>query len=120
MSCPVLCILQCAYVKGRTIFDAVRTVEDILDYTEKFKINGRLMAIDFKKTFDSVSREFLFRTLSAARFGPSFIQWIHTFYNNISSCVSNNSFATANFDIHFSVPVYYRVRNFGFNDKVRQ
>ena len=70
MSCPVLCILQCAYVKGRTIFDAVRTVEDILEYTERFKINGRLIAIDFKKAFDSVSREFLFRTLSAARFGP--------------------------------------------------
>ena len=49
-----------------------------------------MIAIDFKKAFDSASREFLFRTLSAARFGSSFIQWIHTFYNNISSCVSNN------------------------------
>ena len=93
---------QRAYVKGRTIFDAVRTVEDILDYTERFKINGGLIAIDFKKAFDSVSREFLFRTLSAARFGPSFIQWIHTFYN-ISSCVSNNGFATAHFDIQRGV-----------------
>ena len=94
---------QCAYVKGRTIFDAVRTVEDILDYTERFKINGRLIDIDFKKAFDSVSRKFLFRTLSAARFGPSFIHWIHTFYNNISSCVSNNGFATAHFDIQRGV-----------------
>ena len=92
-----------AYVKGRTIFDAVRTVEDILEYTERFKINGRLIAIDFKKAFDSVSKEFLFRTLSAARFGSSFIQWIHTFYNNISSCVSNNGFATAHFDIQRGV-----------------
>ena len=95
---------QCAYVKGRTInFDAVRTVEDILEYTERFKINGRLIAIDFKKAFDSVSREFLFRTLSAAHFGSSFIQWIHTFYNNISSCVSNNGFATTHFDIQCGV-----------------
>ena len=47
---------QCAYVKGRTIFDAVRTVEDILEYTERFKISGRLIAIDFKKAFDSESR----------------------------------------------------------------
>ena len=94
---------QCAYVKGRPIFDVVRTVEDILEYTERFKINGKLIAIDFKKAFDSVSREFLFRTLSAARFGSSFIQWIHTFYNNISSCVSNNGFATAHFDIQRAV-----------------
>ena len=86
---------QCAYVKGRTIFDAVRTIDDILDYTEKSKINGRMIAIDFKKAFDSVSREFLFRTLSAFCFGPSFTQWIHTFYKNISSCVLNNGFSTA-------------------------
>ena len=71
---------QCAYVKGRAIFDAVRTTDDILDYTEKSKINGRMIAIDFKKAFDSVSREFLFRTLSAFCFGSSFIQWIHKFH----------------------------------------
>ena len=94
---------QCAYVKGRPIFDVVRTVEDILEYTERFKINGKLIAIDFKKAFDSVSREFLYCTLSAAHFDSSFIQWIHTFYNNISSCVSNNGFATTHFDIQRGV-----------------
>ena len=85
-------------MKGRT-----RTVEDILDYTERFKVNGRLIAIDFKKAFDSVSREFFLSTLSAACFGSSFIQWIHTFYNNISSCVSNSGFATSYFDIQHGV-----------------
>ena len=94
---------QCAYVKGRTIFDVVRTIVDILEYTERYNINARLIAIDFKKAFDPVSREFLFRTLSAVCFGPSFIGWIHTFYNNISSCVLNNGFATANFDIQRGV-----------------
>ena len=90
---------QCAYVKSSTIFDVVRTAEDTLEYTERFKINGRLIAM----AFDSVSREFLFRTLSAARFGSSFIQWIHTFYDNISSCVSKSGFATAHFDISVSL-----------------
>ena len=42
---------QCAYVKGRTIFDAVRTIDDILDYSEKYKINGRMIAIDIKESF---------------------------------------------------------------------
>ena len=83
---------QCAYVKDRTICDAVRSIEDILDYTKRYQIEGRLISIDFKKAFDSVSRDFLFRTLLAFQFGPSFIQWIHTFYNNISSCVLNNGF----------------------------
>ena len=43
---------QNAYVKGRTIRDAVRTIDDILEYTERKKINGLLVAIDFQKAFD--------------------------------------------------------------------
>ena len=96
---------QCVYVKGRTIFDAVRTIDDILDYTEKSKINGRMIVIVFKKAFDSVSREFLFRTLSAFCFGPSFTQWIHLFHKkkNISSCVLNNGFSNASFEIKLGI-----------------
>ena len=94
---------QCAYVKDRTICDAVRSIEDILDYTKRYQIEGRLISIDFKKAFDSVSRDFLFRTLSAFHFGPSFRQWIQTFYHNISSCVLNNGFSTAPFEVQRGV-----------------
>ena len=70
----VIHLNQCAYVKGRTIFDAVRTIlEDVMDFTEKCHTDGRLICIDFQKAFDTVSREFLFRTLSAFVFGSSFI-----------------------------------------------
>ncbi len=92
-----------AYVKTRTICDAVRSIEDILDYTKRYKIQGRLISADLKKAFDSVSRNFLFRALSAFHFGPQFTQWIHTFYNNISSCVMNNGFLTAPFEVQRGV-----------------
>ena len=36
-------------------------------------------------------------------FGPSFIQWIHTFYKNVSSCVLNNGFATSSFSFERGV-----------------
>ena len=36
-------------------------------------------------------------------FGPSFIQWIHTFYKNVSSCVLNNGFATSSFAVERGV-----------------
>jgi len=68
---------QCAYVKGRTIFDTIRTLEDIMEFTERYNINGKMICIDFKKGFDTVSRGFLFKTLHAFGFGNSFIQWIH-------------------------------------------
>ena len=57
----------------------------------------------FQKAFDTVSRDFLFRTLTSFGFGPSFLQWIHTFYNNISSCVINNGFSTQPFAVERGV-----------------
>ena len=94
---------QCAYVKGRTIFDAVRTIEDVMEFSKRYNIEGKMICTDFKKAFDTVSRDFLFRTLSAFGFGPSFIQWIHTSYNNISSCVLNNGFSTQPFTVERGV-----------------
>ena len=39
---------QNAYVKGKSIFDAVRAIDDILEFTEREKIQGLMVAIDFK------------------------------------------------------------------------
>ena len=76
---------QNAYVKGKSIFDAVRAIDDILEFTEREKIQGLMVAIDFKKAFDSVNRNFMLETLSAFNFGPTLIRWIRTFYQNITS-----------------------------------
>ena len=94
---------QCAYVKGRTIFDAVRTIEDVMEFSQRYNLEGRMICIDFKKAFDTVSRDFLFRTLTSFGFGPSLLQWIHKFYNNISSCVINNGFSTQPFAVERGV-----------------
>jgi len=56
---------QNAFIKGRTILDAVRTIDDILEYSERKKINVLLVAIDFQKAFDSVNRNFMYNILSA-------------------------------------------------------
>ena len=43
---------QSAFVKGRTIFDAIRTIDDVIERTINRDISGTLAAIDFEKTFD--------------------------------------------------------------------
>ena len=90
---------QNAYVKGRTILDAVRTIDDILEYTERKNISGLLVAIDFQKAFDSIKRNFMVQALSAFNFGPSLIHWIQTFYKNITSTVMNNGYTTTPFQV---------------------
>ena len=89
---------QSAYVKERTVFEAIRTI-DVLEYTERYKIDGCMVAVDFQKPFDSVKRNFLYETLSTFGFGACLIQWVRTFYQNISNCVVNNRFATGHFSI---------------------
>ena len=43
---------QNCFVKGRSVFDAVRTIDDILDFAEVANRSGILVAIDFEKAFD--------------------------------------------------------------------
>ena len=78
-------------------------MHDILEFTEREKIRGLMVAIDFKKAFDSVNRNFMLETLSAFNFGPTFIRWIRTFYQNITSSVMNNGFSTGPFNIRRGV-----------------
>ena len=64
---------QNVFVTGRTIFDAVRTISDTMDYTEMKGYEGRMSAIDFEKAFDSLSLDFLFKSLELFGFCVSFI-----------------------------------------------
>ena len=61
-------------MKGRTIFDAVRTaISDSMDYTEMKGYEGIMSVIDFEKVFDCLSLDFLFKSLELFCFGVSFI-----------------------------------------------
>ena len=44
---------QCAHVKDRSTFDALRTIEDIMTYSKMKNLQGLMVAIDFEKAFDS-------------------------------------------------------------------
>ena len=90
---------QNAFVKGRSIFDAIRTIDDLMEYVKENDLNGILVAIDFEKAFDTLNLNFLIRTLHKFNFGPSFIQWIRTLYKNVKSCVMNNGFTTGPFTL---------------------
>ena len=90
---------QKAYVKGRTVFDAVRQIDDVMSFTNSKGISSLSVAIDFEKAFDSAHWDFLRKTLERFNFGPSFLSWINAFHSDISSCVMNNGFATPLFKL---------------------
>ena len=90
---------QNAFIRGRSIFDAVRTFDDVLEYAKITNKSGILVTIDFEKAFDSLNHTYLFKVLQKCNFGPYVIQWIKTLYTNISSCVLNNGFTTDLFQV---------------------
>ena len=85
---------QTGYVQGRYIGQNITLITDIVKVTEPESIPGLAIFIDFKKAFDTVDWNFLFRTLQAFNFGPCIQKWIRTFYTNCSSCFINNGFAS--------------------------
>ena len=63
---------QNGFIKGRSIQDGVRTVEDILEFPKFTDRSGILLTIDFEKPFDSLNRSFLFKVLEKFNLGPFF------------------------------------------------
>ena len=81
---------QTGYVKDRYIGETIRSIFDIMEFTDTENIPGLMIFIDFQKAFDSVEWDFILGCLEAFNFGPDFVQWIKTFYKNAQSCVINN------------------------------
>ena len=95
---------QNGFIKGRSIQDGVLTIEDILEFAKFTDHSGILLAIDFEKAIDSLNRPFLFKFLEKNNFRPYFfLQWIKTFYSNISSCVLNKGFIVDLFSVRGGV-----------------
>ena len=92
---------QITYVKGTTIFDAVRTIDDVVSYGfEKYQ------PIDLQKGFYWVYWNFLRKPLERFNFVSSFIAWIIAFYIDIVSCVMNNGFTTPLFKLSQDDPLF--------------
>ena len=94
---------QTGYVNGRYIGQNIRLIQDVMIMTEVEEVPGMALFIDFKKAFDTLDWNFLFKTLEMLNFGPQIVRWIKTFYNDCSSCVMNNGYASEFFKLQRSV-----------------
>ena len=94
---------QTGYIKGRFIGENVRLISDIINYTATKNLSGLAAFLDFEKAFDSIEWNFLFKVLNLFNFGPDFKNWVQTFYCNITSCVTNNGFASDFFNLERGV-----------------
>ena len=90
---------QVAYIKDRFIGTNIRLVQDVFDLYNKKQIPGILMFADFKKAFDSIEWDFLFKTLIKFNLGDSFQQWIRILYTKPNAVIKNNGYPSDEFEL---------------------
>ena len=94
---------QTGYIKNRYTGENVRLISDIMKYTEENNIPGIALFLDFKKAFDTIEWDFINSCLKKFNFGPDIQNWVKILYNNVSSCVLNNGFASEFFSVERGV-----------------
>ena len=118
---------QTCAVLGRTIFDNIHLLRDIVDYCDQKQLPLAFICLDQEKAFHRVNYDFLFKALEAYNFAPSFIQWIKILYRNTSSSVIVNFTISEPFDLSRGIrqgcsfsPLLYVLLLEPFARKVRQ
>ena len=65
-----------------------------MEQTKMDKTPGILLALDFRKAFDTLEWPLIHYALETYNFGESLRRWIEVFYTDIESTVLNNGFAS--------------------------
>lgn len=94
---------QNGFIKGRSIHNNIRLIEDVLRYVDDCNIPGIMLCVDYRKAFDSIERDFILYALKKFNFGSSFIQWVSVILNNTTNCISNNGHISTFFDVECGV-----------------
>lgn len=62
-------------------------MQDVIDYSDTFKIEDALLLIDFSKAFDSLKCDFMFFALHKFGFKNYMVRWIQLLYIDITNSV---------------------------------
>ena len=95
----IIGIDQTCSVKGRSIFDNLHLIRNVMDYVDQKNLTSSFICLDQEKAFDTVSRSYMFDTLRAFGFNDNFLRWIKLLYNDVSSSVIINNYISDSFPI---------------------
>ena len=100
---------QKAYLKTVNISEATCNVIEYLNHLNKITNNPAIgdklvVAVDWKKAFDSVSHDFIIKALEHFNFSNHFINIITKWLSNRKSCIVVDGFPSEYFDIRRGIP----------------
>ena len=94
---------QKGFIKGRFIGYNIRLVQDTIEYAKMQNTSGVILFLDFKKAFDSLEWEFMYKALAKYNFGEKFMRWIKIVYTKPGACIKNNGLVSEIFDLERGV-----------------
>ncbi|XP_058742235.1 uncharacterized protein LOC131614691 [Vicia villosa] len=91
---------QSAFVPGRNMMDGVVLVNEILEWSKRFKKSCFLLKVDFEKAYDSVSWDYVRFVLKEMGFGDKWLRWMdESVFKSFMSILVNGS-PTKDFEVH--------------------
>ncbi|CAI5483585.1 unnamed protein product [Closterium sp. Yama58-4] len=76
---------QFGFLTRRSLKDAISLVADVIDAAAEEDEDWLLLLVDFQKAYDSVSREYLFKTLGDMGFSAEFTAWVKGFHDGAAT-----------------------------------
>ena len=87
------------YIRGRYIATVIRTIDDVINYLNRTRQAGYILAVDFRKAFDSISKDFLSHVLRAFRFDEDFQKWVSVLTKGTASCINHGGWVSEPFEV---------------------
>jgi len=94
---------QNGFRRGRSTIDHLSTLTSIIETRKKKKMSTFTAFIDFKKAYDSINRDLLWKKLDDLGVTGKMRQALHAIYTNVSCCVRLNGFKTDWFAVNCGV-----------------
>ena len=95
---------QVGYLRGRNISSIIRTIDDVIEYYRTTKQTGFLLALDYQKAFDSISKDFMLETFEIFGFGERFRKWVRILLNSGNfSRINHGGWLSDSFDLHCGI-----------------
>lgn len=88
---------QTGFIKGRSITTNLTNIQMIIDNANVSNSSGLLLAVDYRKAFDTIRWNLVFHALDLFGFGEFIISAIKMLFNNIKTCVLNAGYSSQYF-----------------------
>jgi exodeoxyribonuclease III len=94
---------QVGFIKNRQSSTIIRLIDDVIEYLKEENKPGILLALDYSRAFDSISKEFMIWSFKKFGFGDNFIKWVEVLTKNTESCINYNGWISETFAIETGI-----------------